>query len=141
MPAATQGKKIKIKVVKKSADKPNETPKKAVKTDKRIPLNTTLKRSGSDQNFQKNKTTVIIAVAIIMLIIVIIWFSLLGNIFSREKTSNSGFWGRLMTNMKDNLGGIKNSIEGIKDTFKTNPFDTNTNENELEKNVFPEVKE
>ncbi|MFH1559519.1 MAG: hypothetical protein ABIC19_03300 [Patescibacteria group bacterium] len=140
MSAAAQEKKIKIKVVKKSADKPGEAPKKAAKTAKPALLNKNLERAGQAQNFQKNKTTVFIGVAIIMLIIVIIWFSLLGNILSGEKISNSGFWGRLMTNMKDNIDGIKNSIEGIKDTFKTNPLDTNTNESELEKNVFPEVK-
>jgi hypothetical protein len=43
-----------------------------------------------------------------------------------------------MTNMKESLGGIKNSLEGIKATIKTSPPDTN--ESELEKNIFPVVK-
>jgi hypothetical protein len=137
MSAATKQKNIKIKVIKKSAEKKSEEPKKAFLAAKPAHFKKTFDRSDQDETFQKKKATVIIGVALIMLIVVITWFSLLDSNLSRLK-SNTGFWGRLMTNMKESLGGIKNSLEGIKATIKTSPPDTN--ESELEKNIFPVVK-
>lgn len=137
MSAVIKEKNIKIRVIKKSAEKKNEAPKKAVLAAKPARFNKTKDVSDQAQIFQKKKTTVIIGVALIMLIVVITWFSLLGSNLSRVK-SNTGFWPRLMTNMKENLGGIKNSLEGIKSTLKTNSPDAN--ESDLEKNIFPVVK-
>lgn len=145
-----QEKRIKIKVIKRSAEKEKSAPsaqggwggKTVKKQDRKNKV--FIKKSISRPvkgiiGPEKKKTFVMIGVVIIMLIVFAAWISLLNHNLSRIKTTNDSFWSRLMTGLKDDFAGIKNSLEGIKNSINTNY--SQTNESELEEKIFPDIKE
>jgi len=144
-----QEKKITIKVIKRSAEKKKsvqgrsasggETEKRQDRENKFFVKKSINKPVKGVIEPEKKRTLVIISVVVIMLIVFITWISLLNHNLSRIKTTNESFWSRLMTGLKDDYAGIKNSLEGIKKSINTNYSQTNSSE--LEEKIFPDIKE